>query len=82
MAPPEPSATAIFYRNLRWLRFVDRFGRKGQQLVEYIGGLASLVGETAQAAGVPEETIATAEADHPIPAQSVALIEGLLAQLD
>jgi DNA-binding XRE family transcriptional regulator len=40
------------------------------------------IGETAQAAGVPEETIATAEADHPIPAQSVALIEGLLAQLD
>jgi DNA-binding XRE family transcriptional regulator len=40
------------------------------------------IGETAQAAGVPEETIATAEADRPIPAQSVTLIEGLLAQLD
>ena len=41
MAQPEPSATAIFYRNLGWLRFVDRFGRKGQQIVEYIGGLAA-----------------------------------------
>jgi phospholipid/cholesterol/gamma-HCH transport system permease protein len=44
--PPPPSATAIFYRNLRWLRFVDRFGRKGQQTVEYIGGLAQLTGQT------------------------------------
>ncbi len=43
---PPPSATAIFYRNLRWLRFVDRFGRKGQQTVEYIGGLAQLVGQS------------------------------------
>src|ERR1700704_6542160 len=34
MAPPEPSATAIFYRNLGWLRFVDRFGRKGSQIVD------------------------------------------------
>jgi phospholipid/cholesterol/gamma-HCH transport system permease protein len=50
MTPPQPSATAIFYRNLRWLRFVDRFGRKGQQAVEYLGGLAALVGETAHAA--------------------------------
>ena len=45
MAPPEPSATAIFYRNLGWLRFVDRFGRKGSQIVDYVGGLAELVGE-------------------------------------
>lgn len=45
MAPPEPSATAIFYRNLGWLRFVDRFGRKGSSIVDYIGGLAELVGE-------------------------------------
>jgi phospholipid/cholesterol/gamma-HCH transport system permease protein len=44
--PTQQSATAIFYRNLRWLRFVDRFGRKGSQLVEYIGGLAQLLGET------------------------------------
>jgi phospholipid/cholesterol/gamma-HCH transport system permease protein len=45
MAPTQtqPSATAIFYRNLRWLRFVDRFGRKGSQTVEYLGGLAELV---------------------------------------
>ncbi len=46
MTQPQPSATAIFYRNLRWLRFVDRFGRKGSQLVEYIGGLAQLMGQT------------------------------------
>jgi phospholipid/cholesterol/gamma-HCH transport system permease protein len=43
---PQLSATAIFYRNLRWLRFVDRFGRKGQQFVEYIGGLFQLLGRT------------------------------------
>ena len=46
MTQPQPSATAIFYRNLRWLRFVDRFGRKGQQAVEYVGGLAQLVGQS------------------------------------
>ena len=46
MTQPQPSATAIFYRNLRWLRFVDRFGRKGQQAVEYVGGLAQLVAQT------------------------------------
>ncbi len=44
-APPQPSATALFYRNIRWLRFVDRFGRKGQASVEYVGGLGQLVGE-------------------------------------
>jgi phospholipid/cholesterol/gamma-HCH transport system permease protein len=45
MAQPEPSATAIFYRNLGWLRFVDRFGRKGSHIVDYIGGLSQLVGQ-------------------------------------
>src|SRR6266496_2655238 len=43
---PQPSATAIFYRNIRWLRFVDRFGRKGQAAMEYLGGLAELAGQT------------------------------------
>ncbi|MDQ2971154.1 MAG: ABC transporter permease [Acidobacteriota bacterium] len=44
--PPHPeSATAIFYRNIRWLRFVDRFGRKGQGAVEYLGGLTELAGQ-------------------------------------
>ena len=43
------SATAIFYRNIRYLRFVDRFGRKGQSIVEYVGGLADLVWQTAKA---------------------------------
>lgn len=46
MAPPQESATAIFYRNIRFLRFVDRFGRKGQSIVEYVGGLADLVWQT------------------------------------
>ena len=49
MTQPQPSATAIFYKNLRWLRFVDRFGRKGQQSIEYLGGLAALVVDTFQA---------------------------------
>jgi phospholipid/cholesterol/gamma-HCH transport system permease protein len=46
MAPQTESATAIFYRNFRWLRFVDRFGRRGQNSVEYLGGLALLAGQT------------------------------------
>jgi phospholipid/cholesterol/gamma-HCH transport system permease protein len=41
----QPSATALFYRNIRWLRFVDRFGRRGQGLVEYVGGLFQLIGD-------------------------------------
>ena len=41
----QPSATAFFYRRIRWLRFVDKFGRKGQSTVEYIGGLTEMVGE-------------------------------------
>jgi phospholipid/cholesterol/gamma-HCH transport system permease protein len=53
-APPptssQPSATALFYRNIRWLRFVDRFGRKGQGIVDYFGGLAELLADTAVAA--------------------------------
>ena len=53
-APPpttsQPSATALFYRNIRWLRFVDRFGRKGQASVEYLGGLTQLLGDAVVAA--------------------------------
>lgn len=45
MAQHPQSATAIFYRNIRWLRFVDRFGRKGQGVVEYLGGLTELAGQ-------------------------------------
>ena len=45
MTQPQPSATAIFYRNLRWLKFVDRFGRKGSQILEYVGGLSQLLGQ-------------------------------------
>jgi phospholipid/cholesterol/gamma-HCH transport system permease protein len=44
-ATQPPSATAMFYRNIRWLRFVDRFGRKGQGIVEYVGGLFQVVGD-------------------------------------
>jgi phospholipid/cholesterol/gamma-HCH transport system permease protein len=47
---PQPSATAIFYRNIGWLRFVDRFGRKGQAAMEYLGGMAELAGQTLVAA--------------------------------
>lgn len=47
MTQPQPSATAIFYRNLRWLKFVDRFGRKGSHILEYLGGLTQLLGQTA-----------------------------------
>jgi phospholipid/cholesterol/gamma-HCH transport system permease protein len=49
MTAPQESATSVFYRNIRWLRFVDRFGRKGQAAVEYVGGLAQLVVQTFRA---------------------------------
>lgn len=49
MANPPESQTAIFYRNIRWLRFVDKFGRKGQSIVEYIGGLAEMTGQAIRA---------------------------------
>jgi transcriptional regulator with XRE-family HTH domain len=40
------------------------------------------IAETAQAAGVPEDAIAHAESEQPVPAQAAALIEALLQQLD
>ena len=43
---PQQSATSLFYRNIRWLRFVDRFGRRGQGMLEYLGGLTQLIGQT------------------------------------
>jgi phospholipid/cholesterol/gamma-HCH transport system permease protein len=46
---PQQSATSLFYRNIRWLRFVDKFGRKGQAILEYLGGLAQLIGQTVAA---------------------------------
>jgi phospholipid/cholesterol/gamma-HCH transport system permease protein len=50
--PPttQQTATTIFYRNLRWLRFVDRFGKRGAAMVEYLGGLGTLIVQTARAA--------------------------------
>jgi phospholipid/cholesterol/gamma-HCH transport system permease protein len=45
MVAPHESATTVFYRNIRWLRFVDRFGRKGQGAIEYLGDLAQLAGQ-------------------------------------
>jgi len=44
---PQQSATTVFYRNIRWLRFVDRFGRKGAAALDYLGYLAQLAGEIA-----------------------------------
>jgi phospholipid/cholesterol/gamma-HCH transport system permease protein len=40
-----PGDTTVFYRNLRWLRFVDTFGRKGSMILDYLGGLSQLTGE-------------------------------------
>lgn len=50
--PPttQQTATTIFYRNLRWLRFVDRFGKRGAGIVEYLGGLGTMIAQTARAA--------------------------------
>jgi transcriptional regulator with XRE-family HTH domain len=38
--------------------------------------------ETAQAASIPEDDVARAEAEEPIPAASIDAIEALLKQLD
>lgn len=62
MTGPQPSATAIFYRNIRWLRFVDRFGRRGQAAVEYLGGLAELAGQAI--AGAVSRPFYASEAMH------------------
>jgi transcriptional regulator with XRE-family HTH domain len=40
------------------------------------------IAETAQAAGVPEEAIAQAESEQPVPAPAAVLIEALIEQLD
>lgn len=50
--PPtnQQTATTIFYRDIRWLRFVDRLGRKGAGMVEYLGGLGTMTMQTAKAA--------------------------------
>lgn len=50
--PPtsQQSATTIFYRNIGWLRFVDRLGKKGAGVVEYLGGLGTMTMQTAKAA--------------------------------
>ncbi len=39
-----PSETTVFYRNLRWLRFVDTFGRRGAGALDYLGGIADMTG--------------------------------------
>jgi phospholipid/cholesterol/gamma-HCH transport system permease protein len=44
-AGPQQSATSLFYRNIRWLRFVDKFGRKAQASLDYVGGLSQLIGQ-------------------------------------
>jgi phospholipid/cholesterol/gamma-HCH transport system permease protein len=50
--PPttQQTATTIFYRNLRWLKFVDRFGKQGAGILEYLGGLGTLLAQTVRAA--------------------------------
>jgi len=50
--PPttQQTATTIFYRNLRWLKFVDRLGKQGAGILEYLGGLGTLLSQTARAA--------------------------------
>jgi len=50
--PPttQQTATTIFYRNIRWLKFVDRLGKKGAGILEYLGGLGTLLAQTARAA--------------------------------
>lgn len=53
----------------------------GQRLYAARRRAALTVGETAQAAGVPEDVLAQAESDQPVPEQAAALIEALLAQL-
>jgi phospholipid/cholesterol/gamma-HCH transport system permease protein len=37
--------TTVFYRNLRWLRFLDRIGHRGSAIVDYLGGLSELAGQ-------------------------------------
>jgi phospholipid/cholesterol/gamma-HCH transport system permease protein len=50
--PPttQQTATTIFYRNLRWLKFVDRLGKQGAAILEYLGGLGTLLSQTVRAA--------------------------------
>jgi phospholipid/cholesterol/gamma-HCH transport system permease protein len=50
--PPttQQTATTIFYRNIRWLKFVDRLGKRGAGILEYLGGLGTLLAQTARAA--------------------------------
>src|SRR6266508_4180719 len=50
--PPttQQTATTIFYRNIRWLKFVDRLGKKGAGILEYLGGLGTMLVQTARAA--------------------------------
>ena len=50
--PPttQQTATTIFYRNIRWLKFVDRLGKKGAGILEYMGGIGTMVLQTLHAA--------------------------------
>lgn len=45
MAQSGGGTTTLFYRDLRWLRFVDRLGRRGSSILNYLGGLAELGSE-------------------------------------
>jgi phospholipid/cholesterol/gamma-HCH transport system permease protein len=40
--PEVGNTTTIFYRNLRWLRFIDTFGRRGAAILDFVGGISEL----------------------------------------
>src|SRR5207302_1762776 len=44
--PQMASATTLFYRERPALRFIDTLGRKGSVLLDTLGGLAQLAGQT------------------------------------
>jgi transcriptional regulator with XRE-family HTH domain len=53
----------------------------GQRLYAARRGANLTIGETAQAAGVSEDAIVRAEAEHPVPAAAVDAIESLIKQI-
>ena len=54
----------------------------GQRLYATRRRASLTIGETAQAAGLPEDVIAAAEAEQPVSADAIHAIEALLSQLD
>jgi transcriptional regulator with XRE-family HTH domain len=54
----------------------------GQRLYATRRRASLTIGETAQAAGVPEEVVVRAEGEEPVPADAVRALEALIRQLD